>query len=104
MQTQRDYNQTWYKKNKEKETARVQARQKSLRDYVQDYKLERGCSVCGYRRCGAALDLHHATGEKKLGVSNLIQRCPSPEKLQVELDKCVVLCANCHRELHAVVV
>lgn len=57
------------------------------------------CSVCGYNKCLAALDLHHVNGNDKdfvISGPNL----KSFEKLKPELNKCVVLCSNCHRETH----
>jgi len=56
------------------------------------------CSKCGYNKCIAALDFHHldVTQKDKTYVNNRM----SFEKLKPELDKCVLLCANCHREEH----
>ncbi len=56
------------------------------------------CSKCGYDKCLAALDFHHLdiTQKDKTYVNNRM----SFDKLKPELDKCVLLCANCHREEH----
>jgi len=58
------------------------------------------CSMCGYNRCAAALEFHHTDPTKKdFGLSHKgIPR--SWEKQKVELDKCILVCANCHREIH----
>lgn len=57
------------------------------------------CCVCGYDKCTAAMDFHHldpTVKEYNLGyVLHLIW-----DKLKAELDKCILVCANCHRELH----
>lgn len=67
---------------------------------VEEYKSS-GCSVCGYDRCTQALDLHHLdSSTKEETVSNLIYR-RGIKYVEAELKKCVVLCANCHREHHA---
>ncbi len=59
------------------------------------------CSVCGYARCEAALELHHTDPSKKdPGYSKL--RSNKLETLLKEASKCILVCANCHRELHAV--
>lgn len=63
-----------------------------------DYKGSR-CSRCGYDRCVAALDFHHLDGTQKAFNINK-QRSLNFEKVKVELDKCIVLCSNCHREEH----
>ncbi len=56
------------------------------------------CQRCGYNRCIQALDFHHM-GDKKFGISTA--RNKRFEKLKLELDKCILVCAICHRELHA---
>lgn len=57
------------------------------------------CQICGYDRCNRALEFHHVNPEEKLfNISNGIK---SWDKAKAELDKCVLLCANCHREVEA---
>jgi hypothetical protein len=59
------------------------------------------CSICGYKRCIAALEFHHKKRSKKdfsLSVRGLTR---SWERVQKEIDKCILVCANCHREIHA---
>lgn len=57
------------------------------------------CSKCGYSRCSAALEIHHINPETKDDNFRNI-RSWSWERIQKELKNCVLLCANCHRELH----
>ncbi len=62
------------------------------------------CQVCGYKRYQGALDLHHTdptTKEFGIGDDGYTR---SWEKVRVELDKCVLVCANCHREVEAGIV
>ena len=57
------------------------------------------CSICNYDKCKDALEFHHINPlEKEFGIANRIIR--SWVKVKNELDKCILLCANCHRELH----
>jgi len=58
------------------------------------------CFFCGYNKCYEALEFHHLDSKKKdFGISQGgITR--SWEKIKKELDKCILACANCHRELH----
>lgn len=58
------------------------------------------CSFCGYNKCIASLDFHHTDPKEKGFPLNKMYR-HSKEEIIKELDKCILLCANCHRELHA---
>lgn len=58
------------------------------------------CSRCGYQGHIASFDFHHLDPKKKnFGIGNFKNR--SLSNLQDELAKCILLCANCHRELEA---
>ena len=57
------------------------------------------CSSCGYDRCIQALEFHHLDADKK--DFNISGKIRSWVALEEELKKCVMLCANCHREVHA---
>ena len=61
------------------------------------------CEVCGYNKCMGCLDFHHNdTSIKEGGVADLINRkiYKTLEELIPELDKCKLLCKNCHYEFH----
>lgn len=58
------------------------------------------CERCGYDKCIDALEFHHLNPEEKdFGLSCGDTR--NFEKLKNEVDKCIMVCANCHREIHA---
>jgi len=58
------------------------------------------CSKCGYLSSLNALEFHHLNkGEKEFSISKYATSKPW-EEIRIELDKCVLLCANCHREEH----
>ena len=78
----------------------VDKRRKKMRSMAIGYKGGK-CQLCGYDKCAQALEFHHLDRNKKdFGVSaDGITRAWS--KIKSELDKCVMLCANCHREVHA---
>lgn len=60
-----------------------------------------GCQVCGYRRCRNGLVFHHVNPEeKRIGLSVLTCRL-GLRTILAELQKCVLLCQNCHSEVHA---
>lgn len=77
---------------------RVKSFRNRLKERAVEYKGGK-CTVCGYSRCMKALDFHHIDSSVKdftIGSYSSI----SWEKLKTELDKCVLVCANCHREIH----
>lgn len=78
----------------------VRKRRKRIRQAAIEYKGGR-CQLCGYRRCVEALEFHHQNSLKKdFGISSK-GYTRSWTKVKEELDKCILLCANCHREIHA---
>lgn len=71
---------------------------KYIREYVQDIKKHSKCAMCGEDRW-YVLDFHH-TGDKDFNISQKVQEGCSLETIKKEIEKCIVLCANCHREVH----
>lgn len=57
------------------------------------------CQICGYNDCIAALDFHHVKREKKFDIGRG-GGCYSLRKLKEEVDKCILVCSNCHRKIH----
>jgi hypothetical protein len=57
------------------------------------------CQRCGYSKCINALEFHHTSEDKEDHITKII-RNSSEQKVLKELEKCILLCANCHRELH----
>jgi hypothetical protein len=94
----KDYEHQNYLKNKRKLLDRQKQRKLEQRKKIDEYKASKGCAICGEKdpRC---LDLHHKDpSEKEFAIS---QGCGySPTRLIKEMEKCVVLCSNCHRKLH----
>lgn len=57
------------------------------------------CERCGYNKCFRALEFHHLDpSEKDFGISKCITK--SLDLLKQEVDKCILLCSNCHAEVH----
>ena len=70
---------------------------KNKRDAI-EYKGGK-CKHCSYSKCDAALEFHHTDPTKKdFSISK--HRGASIKSIKPELDKCILLCANCHREEH----
>lgn len=58
------------------------------------------CKYCNYDKCLAALHFHHRDPDKKdFGIGTGFNRAWA--KVTDELDKCDLVCANCHAEIHA---
>jgi len=58
------------------------------------------CSCCGYKKCISALQFHHVNQkDKDFTIGNYSFR--KFESLIDELDKCILVCANCHSEIHS---
>lgn len=76
----------------------VNARRFSLKVKAVAYKGGK-CERCGYDKCLRALTFHHTDPSTKMfSVSG--SHCRSWESVKTELDKCSILCANCHNETH----
>lgn len=76
----------------------------SARKALWNYRLTHPCVYCG-ESDPCCLDFHHIDPEEKLGaVADMASGRYPVEVVLREVDKCVVLCANCHRKLHAGVI
>lgn len=89
-----------YDANQQKIIRQVEERQNKLKSYIKDYKTKIGCVVCGENH-PACLDLHHKDPlTKEINPSAMSGRGWSIERINKELKKCDVMCANCHRKHH----
>lgn len=122
----KEYRREWEKNNQERSNAtkkkwrdnhkeRISEYRKKYYRYREQIKEEmvqyKGgqCSECGYNKCLAALEFHHIDPfakefELSEAIHGMLKRDGSldiaKESAKKELDKCVLLCANCHREKH----
>ena len=80
---------------KEKRKLYIQQR----REWFNEYKKTLKCIKCGENHV-ACLEFHHRDpGEKDFEIASLVSTA-NKEKLLKEMEKCDVLCANCHRKHH----
>lgn len=77
--------------------ARIANRAREQKAFCLEYKGGK-CQECGYSKCIGALEFHHTDpSTKEFGIAkNFVCR----ERLIKELEKCKLLCSNCHREAH----
>jgi hypothetical protein len=57
------------------------------------------CNLCGYNKCKQALEFHHLDPKiKEYSITSL--NTHKEDTIIKELEKCILVCANCHREIH----
>lgn len=94
-----EYHRTYLKNNK-KHQERVIRRKRKIQLLMDTFKITIGCQACGYNKLAGALCFHHINREHKsfeIGWARLSGL--STGSLQQELDKCILVCANCHAEI-----
>ncbi len=93
------YDREWFQKNKERLFKMRKERQKKIK--IELINLLGGkCNKCGYNKCISELDFHHKKNKgKEDNVSFFLYR-GYLKKAKKEAKKCILLCSNCHRELH----
>jgi hypothetical protein len=80
--------------------AAVARRRRKVKQMAVEY-LGGECIRCGYKRAIEALEFHHRDpAQKEISIS-ATGNTLSWETVKLELDKCDLLCANCHREIHS---
>ena len=73
------------------------SQRKQKKDRIVQY-LGGGCIICGYNKSNRSLHAHHVLRDSK--DFNVSQSSAGWHTIEPELDKCVLLCANCHGEVH----
>ena len=91
-------NSEYAKLNKDKVKTWSKRFKKKKQKEFQEFKKTLKCSICGYDKNPKAIDLHHVDPSKKYKLTSRLIGCTN--KLKEELEKCVPICSNCHREIH----
>jgi hypothetical protein len=104
-----EYNRRYYLLNKDKwerymqrpgerERRALRSRERfaERKSAISSWKLEHGCMDCGYDKIPEALEFDHTSDDKLGNIANLCQG--ALETAIAEMEKCDVVCANCHRE------
>lgn len=90
-------------KTSDKRRTTIKNRNRSVAAYNQRF-ISRYKRLCGCRLCGekepVVLDLHHVNMHEKEADVSMLVRC-GLKVIKAEIRKCVVLCSNCHRRVHA---
>jgi hypothetical protein len=98
----REYKSEWDRKHKEDIKIRKRIRGALIKRALVEYK-GGACSICGYNKNIAVLSFHHINDEnnqKEYDISVRVGNRCSLETLKKEADKCILVCENCHKEIH----
>ncbi len=74
-------------------------RLRDLKSKMIEYK-GGSCVKCGYDKCQGALEFHHINPSEKDFNPSHLRKYSFDERVKNELDKCILVCSNCHREIH----
>ena len=86
-----------YKEKKEIHRVFMNSYRKKIKKMAIEYKGGK-CEICGYNKCTRSLNFHHKIpSEKDFTISYVTYRW---EKIKNEIDKCILVCSNCHGEIH----
>jgi len=95
-----EYVNIHYKKNKKKYLYRNKKNKEKIKAYIDSVKEKSKCTFCGENHI-ATLQFHHTTpNEKEFTIAEAVRLGKSLKTIKHELNKCIVLCANCHFKLH----
>ena len=91
------------KKEVIRESHRIRSanRRAEIRRHIDEYKMGRPCVDCGGVFPPVCMDFHHTHGEKLFEMSSAVTHTRRLDKVILEMEKCVLICANCHRLRHA---
>lgn len=90
----------YYENNKVKEQSRIKERRVELKKTYKEFKKTLKCTLCNEDH-PATLQFHHLDpNEKEIEVSLAVTNGWSFKRIEEEIKKCIVLCANCHMKEH----
>jgi replicative superfamily II helicase len=93
----RQYRREWYYRNKQKQIEWQKQDRRKKTEWINSHKKK--CEFCS-ETDSCCLDFHHKdSNTKEHNVADM--RDWSKENITEEINKCIVVCANCHRKIHA---
>jgi hypothetical protein len=92
----------YYAKNREYHKAEIRKRSKKYlaesKAWIRNIKESSPCLDCGIKYPWYVMDFDHVSGAKVGNISEMIAKLSAKQKILDELDKCELVCSNCHRE------
>jgi len=99
LERQRQYNKKHYKTHTTKYKKIQKERRQEIKVWFAEYKQNLSCP-CGENH-PACMDFHHLdASQKKAEISYMVANGYSKERILAEVEKCTVMCKNCHAKLH----
>jgi hypothetical protein len=102
--TEKERKHLWYIQHRHTDKYKKQRKivtktfQIHIKQILKELKIN-GCSICGYNNNHSVLEFHHVNPkDKSFPIAHGI-RNHTNERVADELNKCVLLCANCHKEI-----
>lgn len=97
----REYNKKWYQHHKDRLLEKRKQHNDELRQWIRQYKGKLQCVECGESH-PACLHFHHRNrADKSFVIGSIVGRShTSFKRVKEEIDKCEVLCGNCHAKFH----
>ena len=97
----RKYRRDWYYRNREHAISKINERIDLLKKWMKEYKSGLKCEKCGMSNPLCLVFHHKNPKEKETNLSQAAHNGWSIQRILKEIQKCEVLCANCHLILHA---
>jgi hypothetical protein len=97
----RERSKQWYERNKEKANKKSSKRSQDRRNWINEIKQQLKCIKCEENHI-ACLEFHHLNPiEKKFEIGRAINQIGiEKEEILKEIEKCIILCSNCHKKFH----
>ncbi len=100
VECQKEYRRKHYQLNKQKYIDKAKFWSDKFSVWWREYKEQFVCDRCG-ESDSVCIDFHHINDDKDMGVAQLVAH-GNKKRILKELDKCIPLCANCHRKEHRI--
>jgi hypothetical protein len=96
----KEYGKRWYEKNKATVKDRTRKNNLTYKQMWTEFKASQSCSVC-YHQHPAVIDFHHTDPHPdNIKINALVKARRYALAIKEAQEKCIPLCANCHRILH----
>ncbi len=100
LEAARKSRRDWYARNPEHAKGEVKRRKLEMRAWFAEYRSSLSCIICNENHPGV-LDFHHRDpSTKEASLANVVSSGWGKKRIIEEVEKCDVLCSNCHRKLH----